>query len=402
MSAKAPMSDQRQGVQVIFWADMAFMGGLGLMILFLPISEALKNVGYFLALGGWVVKRAAGRNFRITFTPLGVFLSLYLLVSLLSAAFAFDRWEGLKGTWDVFRPLSLFLVVVNDINSAQKVRSCLWLFAASTGIGVTWGLVDYVTGHDVRLGIKSLGYPNHTATYLVLMLTLLLSLLFLGDWSVQTRIALGVLTGATLLALFLTYSRGGWIAFLASLLFLAVSLRRWRPMLIVVAAGILLFMGFYLTGMLWAPQVRRVLDPFDEERIRMWRGSLLSLWDHPFLGVGPRNFKNLEHEKYGFKRTNHAHNLFFTVMAERGLLGLVTLLALLTGYVWEGVRLRQRLKGDLDRALWHAAMGGFVTIVVAGLFNTTLHSEGAVAFWVITALLLASARLRGILKDQRC
>jgi len=380
--------------KIWFSADLLFMGGLGLMILFLPISEFLKNVGYFLALGGWIVKRALGPGFRITFTPLGVFLSLYFLASLLSAAFAIDWEEGLKGTWDVFRPLSLFLMIVNDINNTQKVRSCLWLFVASTGIGVAWGLVDYVTSHDLRLGIKSLGYPNHTATYLAMMLVLLLSLLLM-DWSIQTRIALGTLTGAALVALFLTYSRGGWIAFLAALLFLAVSLRRWRPMLIVVAAGVLLFVGFYLTGILWAPQVGRVLEPFDEERIRMWRGSLLSLWDHPLLGVGPRNFKNLDPGKYGFRPTNHAHSLLFTTVAERGLLGLVTLLALLTGYVREGGKLRRRLKGDLDRALWHAAMGGFVTIVVAGLFNTTLHSEGAVALWSITALSLASARLKG-------
>ncbi|MGI0037072.1 MAG: hypothetical protein ACRD99_01780, partial [Nitrososphaera sp.] len=66
------------------YADVAFMGGLALMILTLPISEALKNIGYFIALGGWVFKRAARRDFRMTFTPIGVFLSIYFLTSLLS------------------------------------------------------------------------------------------------------------------------------------------------------------------------------------------------------------------------------------------------------------------------------------------------------------------------------
>jgi hypothetical protein len=35
-------------------------------------------------------------------------------------------------------------------------------------------------------------------------------------------------------------------------------------------------------------------------------------------------------------------------------------------------------------------MGSFITIVVAGVANTTLHTEGAIAFWSLTALMLAS------------
>jgi len=220
MRAKALVSDQGQWSRVFFWADVAFMGGLGIIILSLPISEGFKNAGYFITLGGWLTKRAATRDFRITFTPVGVFLSLYLLVSLLSATSAIDSWEGMRGTWDVFRPLSLFLMMVNDIDSAPKVQLCTWLFVTSTGISVAWSLVNYFTRHDLRLDLKSLGHPNTTAMYLVMMSALLISLLLLMDWTVYGRMAVGALAGATFLALFLTYSRGGWMAFLACLIFL--------------------------------------------------------------------------------------------------------------------------------------------------------------------------------------
>lgn len=392
--------DQRNKAR--FSADLLFLGGLGLMILSLPISEFLKNVGYFLALGGWIVKRAGGRGFRVTLTPLGIFLGLYFLTSLLSAAFAIDRWEGLRGVWDVFRPLSLFLMMINDIDTVAKIRLCLWFFIVSTGIGIAWGFLDYFSGSSPLLGIKSLGHPNHTAWYLVIMLTLLLSLLLMMDWSVQAKIAIGILVGATFLALFLTYSRGAWMAFVACLLFLSISLKRWKPVVVVALLTMAILVSLQITGRLWTGKIEKLSHLAQDdsllERFRMWRGSVLSLQDHPLLGVGPRNFKNLDPERYGLptdprgRAYNHAHNLFFTVMVERGLLGLLSLLALLTCYAYEGIKRHRRLRDDLSKALWHAAMGSFIAIVVAGIFNTTLHSEGATAFWSITALMLAAAR----------
>lgn len=393
MPAKALVKAQSPGSWV-FYGDLAFMGGLGLMILFVPLSEFLKNVGYFLALGGWLTKRVGGHDLRITFTPLGVFLSFYFLASLVSAAFAIDRWEGLRGTWDVFRPLSLFLMMVNDVDTAPKVRFCLWFFIASTGIGVAWGLLDYFSGHALLLEIKSLGHPNHTATYLVMMLALLSSLLLLMDWPLQAKVAIGFLAGATLLALFLTYSRGGWMAFLACLFFLSISLRRWKPILVAALLIMAILVGLEMTGRLWTTKIEMLAHLAQDEslleRFRMWRGSILSLKERPLVGVGPRNFKYLDHERYGFKKINHAHSLFFNVMAERGLLGLLSLIALLACYAYEGIKRRRQSKGALSRALWHAAMGSFITIVVAGMVNTTLHSEGAIAFWSITALTLSS------------
>lgn len=378
---------------ILYYADAAFMGGLALMILALPISESLKNIGYFVALTGWVLKRAAGRGFKITFTPIGVFFTLYFLTSLLSAAFAFDQWEGFRGSWDVFRSLSLFLMMVNDIDSTQKIRSCLWLFIASTAIGVVWGLMSYFMGLRLRLEIKSLGHSNHTAWYLVIMLALLISLLLFMDWGLPAKVVVGSLTGATLLAVLLTYSRGALVAFVACLLFLAMALRRWQPILGVALLALALVGGLQTWGTPWTSHVAMVANPGRDEslsdRFRLWKGSILSLKDRPLLGVGPRNFKYLDHERYGFKRNSHAHSLYFNILAERGLLGLFSLMALFVCYVYEGNK-RRPSKDTLSRVVWHAAMGAFIAIVVAGLFNTTLHSEGAMAFSALTALMLAS------------
>lgn len=394
MIAKTRPSDQ-ETLWRVKYPDLVFTLGLGMMILFLPLSESLKNVGYVLALGGWIVKRVVNRESPILITAFGGVLCLYLLISLVSAAFAIDRWEGFRGAWDVFRPLSLFVMMVNDVETLPRIRLYLLLFMISTTIGVAWGLFDNLSGRVFRLEIRSLGYPNHTATYLVMMLALLISLLLLMEWSDRVKMLVGAITGATVLALFLTYSRGGWIAFAACLLFLSISLKQWKPIVAVALLATVILLGLQATGRLWTRQITMLahLDQDDSalQRLRMWRGSILSVKDRPLLGVGPRNFKNLDHERYDLPRYDHAHSLFFTVLAERGLLGFLALMAVLACYLYEAMKLRP-LQNVLIRALRHAAIGSFIALVVAGTVNTTLRGEVTIALCSFMALALAAAR----------
>ncbi|MDE2179315.1 MAG: O-antigen ligase family protein [candidate division NC10 bacterium] len=383
---------------LVFYADVVFVGGLIIMIVFLPLSESLKNIGYFIALGGWVWKRVRDRRWPVTFTPIGVFFSLFFLASLLSATFAIDRWSGFRGAWDVFRPLSLFLMIVNDVDTVPKVRFCLWSFIASTGVGVAWGLFNYFSKNQLRLEIKSLGHPNSTAPYLVIMLALLIGLLLLMDWPIPGKMAMGALAVLTLVALFLTYSRGGWAAFMACLLFFSISLRRWTLIAVATLLVIATFLSLQIAGRLYTRQIEMLThlsqDDNARERVKIWRAAILILKDRPLLGVGPRNFriKTLDYKQYGLKEPyRDGHSLFFHTMAEEGLLGLLALTAVFVCYAYEGIKQRH-VERSLCRALWYVAMGSFITVLVAGVVNTTLESEVAIAFWSLTALMLSSSR----------
>lgn len=82
---------------------------------------------------------------------------------------------------------------------------------------------------------------------------------------------------------------------------------------------------------------------------------------------------------------------FFTVLAERGLLGFFALIAVLVCYLYEAIRLRS-VQDGLTRALRHAALGGFIALVVAGTVNTTFRGETAIALCAFMALALAAAK----------
>lgn len=394
MLAKALPSSREIGSRVRY-PDLVFTLGLGIMILFLPLSEALKNVGYGLALGGWIIKKVVSRDSQTRVTSFGITLCLYLLVSLLSATFAIDQREGFRGVWDVFRPLSLFVMIVNDVVTLSRIRLCLLLFTLSTAIGAVWGLFNNLSGSTVRLEIRSLGYPIHTATYLVMMLAMMISLLLLMEWSARVKILVGTVAATTVLAMFLTYSRGGWLAFAACLAFLSISLKQWKPIAVGALLVTVILSGLHMTGRLWTRQITMSVhldqDENASQRVSMWRGSILSMKERPLLGVGPRNFKNLDYERYGIpRRFNDAHSLFFNVLAERGLLGFLALMAVLACYLYEAIRLKP-LHDQLTKALRYAAIGSFVALVVAGTVNTTLHAEAAIALCSLLALALAAA-----------
>src|SRR5690606_12651501 len=69
---------------------------------------------------------------------------------------------------------------------------------------------------------------------------------------------------------------------------------------------------------------REELDASAASRFDTWRAAAQCMFDHPG-GVGPRNF-NLLAEHYGLMPGKSAHNLWLTVGAECGVLGLAGLI----------------------------------------------------------------------------
>jgi O-antigen ligase len=126
----------------------------------------------------------------------------------------------------------------------------------------------------------------------------------------------------------------------------------------------------------------------------VWGGVLRLVSDRPAFGVGPRNFNYFDKQRYGIITSmnyfNHAHSLYFNVLAEMGWLGAAALalwLGTIAAVVW---RSRRLLEAPWGRVVWMGALGCFLAITVSGIMTTTLHTEGAMAFSAVIGLLLAA------------
>jgi len=115
--------------------------------------------------------------------------------------------------------------------------------------------------------------------------------------------------------------------------------------------------------------------------IETWR-------QHPFFGVGPANFGRVtetdvktwvelrgdQFSASNYVFMNHAHSLYFNTLAERGTLGIGALLFLLIAWV-QSLSRRPGRGQTKEWVRWSMAVAAGTVVVVAGIFNTTLHHE---------------------------
>jgi len=384
---------------------------LAIMIVALPLSESVKNVAFALALGCWILRLLIGDAPRARLTVVGAAQALIVAVAVASAFVAIDRLQGFRGVWDMARAWFTFLLVLNTVTSWERLKRCWALFVGAAAVGSLVGLWKFLPGlpqaFEARtlggrhsLEVPSLGHPNHTATYLLMMIVLALAYIFFSGALKERRYWWLFSLGAAVMvpSMFFTFSRSAGLTFLVILLVLGLAGGRGR---LAVAAVVILLVG--VIGVSYLPSVNRNVrhsaHPFDTGaiavRLKTWRGALSFVdEERPLLGAGPRNFNYIDKQRYGINRAmNHAHSLYFSALAEMGWLGAGALLLWLGSIVVVGGRSRRSLTTPWGRVVWMGAMGCFITITLSGVMTTTLHTEGAMAFSAVIGLLLAAPHL---------
>ncbi len=256
---------------------------------------------------------------------------------------------------------------------------------------------------DVAVKIHSVGHPNHSATYLVMMVGLALAGALERSFRPAVRASFAGAFALLVVATVFTYSRAGMaLLVLVTVAMLLLARRgRWVVALAVLSLALLLH-----------PQVRQRLPRAVEaiqqpmkigaiyDRVHVWRTVVVGVVrDRPLFGAGPRNFNFIDKRRYGLGRSwdyfNHAHSLYMNVAAETGLLGLGVLvgwLGLFLGSWWSE---RRRLADGLARILWLGAGGAFLVLTVSGIVTTTLHTEGAMLLMAIWGLFFFAQRMEG-------
>jgi len=127
-------------------------------------------------------------------------------------------------------------------------------------------------------------------------------------------------------------------------------------------------------------------------RALIWDAGLVSFRQHPVAGVGGGAFPRSVEPMLGFPKgwLIVAHNTFFSVLVETGVVGF-TLFSLFLLSLVLAVRRMQGLK----RVVWA------VTLLVWGVGASTLSWETRKPTWLIFALILAEARLLPEMRARR-
>jgi O-antigen ligase len=192
-------------------------------------------------------------------------------------------------------------------------------------------------------------------------------------------------------ALFLTYSRGAWLA--VAIACLAAAAFRGRRIFLpaigfATAAAALILMRINPN--------RLISEQTSLQRPTIWGAAIKMARDHPIFGVGPDNFLYfyrdrgyLPPEGWAEPDISHPHNLVLDAWLRTGVLGLVALIGAFWVF-WTATWRELRENGGSAPALALAA--GMLAATIHGMFdNGYFLIDLAVLFWAGYAAMQALA-----------
>ena len=253
--------------------------------------------------------------------------------------------------------------------------------------------------------------PNLLAGYLIPILPIaLVALLRWRSWPQRLFAATALALGA--IALFLSYSRGGWLGMLAALgaLVLLLVLRQTRqwPPLWRRLFPLLLLLGAVAVLVVAVTQVEplriRVLslvagreDSSNNFRINVWLAAIDMIQARPWLGIGPGNTAfNLVYPLYQQPKFNalSAYSVPLELLVEGGVPYLLAALGLLVASLRAGLA---QLKGESSWALPAlAAVAAIAGLGMQGITDTIFfRPEVQLTGWFCLASLAVSRAQAG-------
>jgi O-antigen ligase len=253
----------------------------------------------------------------------------------------------------------------------------------------------YVSRTKQLLELNSVGHVNHSAVYLGIVFGAALSVV-LAYWEklgIAGKAALWVAVAALFASVFVTESRaavGAAVLFVFALV-AALGVRRrinvWKGLMIASLAVAIVLAS--LPGVLdKAVDVTERGIPLSY-RDNIWSNALVEWRQFPLFGVGMGNFGRVsleqlqewnKYQNWKIRATaegvnSHAHSLYLTTLAERGLVGLGVLVAVLLAWGGALVRGLPAATDPVDWVLLGAAFAAWFVTTTVGIVNTTLHDE---------------------------
>ncbi|NER24269.1 MAG: putative bicarbonate transporter, IctB family [Symploca sp. SIO1C2] len=430
----------RQGSWLLQWAEP--IGALILATVFALapfVSNALLGLLLIACGAFWVLLTlsdhtgtAKGASPQIT--PIHLLVLLYWAINVAATALSPVKLAAREGLVKLTLYLLFFTLLAKVLRSPRLRSWIIGIFLHTSLIVSVYGLRQYIFGDADALATwvdptsdsaglirvySYLGNPNLLAGYLIPAVSLSFAAIF--NWQRWLPKALAIIMFVVnSVCLVLTYSRGGWIGFLACIFVFLVLLvywysvqlpPKWRPwampaMLVSSATVVLL-------AILFVEPIRdRVASIFvgredssNNFRINVWSAVIEMIRDRPIYGIGPGNDAfNKIYPLYQRPRFTalSAYSIFLEIAVETGFIGLLCFLWLLAVTFNQGMEQLKRLRelGNAQGFWLIAAIAAASGMLAHGLVDTVWYRPQVITLWwlmvgIIASFYVPSARISG-------
>jgi O-antigen ligase len=344
----------------------------------------------------------ARRRFHLMW-PQGVLLLGFLAVAFVSSFDAMWARLAFERTSEIAKIVLIYILIENTVTSERRLRTVFVAIVAFALIPAVGTITYYFRGIVIegsRAAWRGLfANPNEAAYGLVVVLPLAWTM------AVKSRLAMRIFLFAAmavhLLAIFLTYSRGGLLA-----LFAVIGLLGWKqrsPMLRVVMIlgliGALFVGGLYWNRNQGFKDISK--DTTFNQRIATIQAGIRMFEAHPLLGVGP-GCSIVAYPLYvpaeshcGCQLQLVIHNSFIQTLSELGVFGFLAFTLFVGWSLWDARKMQAGsmapYAGALEVALW-----GYVVSSLSGGFAYSWWPYILIGLVVAAKHISASPRPEGL------
>jgi len=342
----------------------------------------------------------ARRKFHLMW-PQGLLLVAFLALAFVSSfdamwpRFAFER------TSEFAKVVLIYILIENTVTTEKRVRTVFLTMVCCGLIPAIGTIHHYANGVFIegsRAAWRGLfGNPNEAAYGLLILLPLTLTVAKKSGFAM--RLFLGGVAAVSLLAIFLTFSRGGLLG-----LFAVIGLIGWhqkslaiRAFMVVGIVGALFVGGLYWNRSAGYKDISK--DTTFNQRIATIKAGVRMFEANPILGVGPGNsivaypLYVPEESHCGCQLQLVVHNSFIQVLGELGFPGFALFMALLGTSLWDARKLRKGPLAPYGAAL-EIALWGFVVCSLSGGFAYSWFP------YIFIALVVAVKRISALQRPE--
>lgn len=385
------------------------------------------------------------RELRDRLGPFAVPIIVFVLAAGISVLIAFSQRIALRAfREEVFEPILYVFLAMFCLRTRQDVTRLLLAMLLS-GLAVALiGMAQYflfrnqlvLEADGIRRVHAMYGSANSIGLLFDYILPIGLALLLVRAWTTASIwrskwILIGaiVICLPMLLVLYLSQSRGAWVAIGVAFIFiLALSIRNSKGLLVgglvgmlVLGAIVLVFhrpiLNFFIAGHQDINGISTLT-----KRLFLWLSALGMIRDHIWFGIGLENwlcyyspntvcinpglvhhywilqspFSGASTDLQNEPTLSHPHNIFLHVWVSIGIFGFVAFITLLLLFFWLCARILISLhnnKTGRDTSKWWMTIGVgtamFAGVIQGQVDSSFLAQDLSFCFWIlVTALLL--------------
>jgi O-antigen ligase len=418
----------------VFHMEFTFL----LLFFFTPVSinieEYTKSFGLFIPtepmLFGIMILVVAQHLYKRVF-PVYVFhsylswaIGFYLFWIFLTSITSSDQVVSLKfllaKLWFI---IPVFLYGSQVFQQRRNILFFLWLFIAGMTITMSYTLIVHAShqfGEEEGHWVMNPLFKDHTiyGALVAFILPLVVALYFSKRQPPIVQFLLIIIFAINVTALYFSYTRAAWLSIIIALIVLAfIKLRikfSWILTATAIAGLVVFFSWTSIQQALEKNDAEHTTEEFGErlesvsnvttdasnlERLNRWSCAWEMFNERPVFGFGPGTYafeyarfqepENLTIISTNFGDGGNAHSEYLGPLAEMGVFGLISVLAIVAAIFYLGITLYNSFdrKDHEMRVLVLGMVLALVTYFFHGILNNYLDTDkAAMPIWAIAAI----------------